>query len=443
MPGTSSEYRVTIRDKSGNMIKRQIVATSPEHARHRAAAFAPGGSTVTAVEKKINFQYRARQGKQLVEGSQSAFSRDEVVLALRRLGFEIQSVRRSRTLFSRAPASEIIGFIVQSAKLIEQKIPFHEVLQMLANHTKERNLRGALREIINDLRNGADSRDVFVRQAHVFGEHTSLLLGIATKSSDMKTIFENIANLVERQTDFRKGLLSALMLPGITAITLVGAIGFYAMYLMPQMMDMLGPRIEKIPPLTAATIAASEWLKQYYLFIAGAVAAGCAGIYAYITSIPGRLKFHAFMIRVPYIGRILRDTSIEMFCRVFGIMYTSSGENIDAITIAGDASGNQYLANQMRAVAVPLMLKFGVELGKAFEETGFFPEMVISRFKSGAESGSVKMVSLQLADYYKMENGYAMKNLANFIELVITLLITVSLVFLTLLSSETAGVRIR
>jgi type IV pilus assembly protein PilC len=124
-------------------------------------------------------------------------------------------------------------------------------------------------------------------------------------------------------------------------------------------------------------------------------------------------------------------------------MYTSSGENIDAIQIAGDASGNPYLAHQIRTVAIPLMLRFGVELGKAIEETGFFSEIVISRFKTGAETGNVKATAIQVADYYQMENGYAMKNLANVIEMSVTIMITLSLVFLTYLSSETANVRIK
>jgi type IV pilus assembly protein PilC len=68
--------------------------------------------------------------------------------------------------------------------------------------------------------------------------------------------------------------------------------------------------------------------------------------------------------------------------------------------------------------------------------------MVISRFRTAAETGSVKSTSTQLADYYEMENRYAMKNLVNVIEVGVSLVIMVSMVFLTLLSSETATVKI-
>jgi type IV pilus assembly protein PilC len=439
----ANEYRITIRDAAGKISRRQIVASSAEQAKKRAIAFLARGSTLKSVEKKINYDYRVRQGDRIIEGSQSAYSKEEVVSALRRLGFEIKTIRKRRTLFSQAPASEIVGFVMQSAKLIEQKLPFQDVLQMMANHTKEKNLRVALRDIITDLRNGADSREAFMRQSHVFGYHVSLMLGIATKSGDMKKVFESVAQLVERQSDFKKGLSSSLMLPGITALTLVGAIGFYVISLLPKMMEMLGPRMKKIPPLTAFTLEMSAWFKSNFFYLAAIIILLCVGFYVYISSPNGRLQLHKFLIRVPYFGRILRDTSIEIFCRVFGIMYTSSGENIDAIQIAGDASGNPYLAHQIRTVAIPLMLRFGVELGKAMQETGFFPEMVISRFKTGAETGNVKATALQVADYYQMENAYAMKNLANVIEMSVTVMITLSLVFLTYLSSETANVRIK
>ena len=117
------------------------------------------------------------------------------------------------------------------------------------------------------------------------------------------------------------------------------------------------------------------------------------------------------MIRIPYVGNILRNTSAEIFCRVLGILYGSSGENIEAIQLAGEASGNRYLAYQIKTAVVPTMLKFGT--------------------------------ATQLADFYQMENQYAMKNLVSFIELSITLMIMGALIFLTLLSSETASLRIK
>ena len=152
---------------------------------------------------------------------------------------------------------------------------------------------------------------------------------------------------------------------------------------------------------------------------------------------------HRYIVKVPYVGKILRNTSTEIFCRVLGIMYASAGENIEAIQLAAESSGNRWLALQIRTVAIPTMLKYGTELAKALESVNFFPEMFISRFKTAAETGAVKDTSNQLADFYQMENHYAMKNMISFIEVIISVVIMASMIFLTLLSSETASMNIR
>jgi type IV pilus assembly protein PilC len=87
-----------------------------------------------------------------------------------------------------------------------------------------------------------------------------------------------------------------------------------------------------------------------------------------------------------------------------------------------------------------MMLTQGVELGRALTAIDFLPDMALSRFKTAAETGSVKVTAQQLADYYETENSFAMKNLVSIIELAVTVVIMGSLVFLTLLSSETAGI---
>jgi type IV pilus assembly protein PilC len=100
------------------------------------------------------------------------------------------------------------------------------------------------------------------------------------------------------------------------------------------------------------------------------------------------------------------------------------------------------LEQQIKTIAIPTMLKYGTEFWKAVEMVGFFPNMIVSRFRTASETGSVKSTAVQLADYYEMENRYAMKNLVNVIEVGVSMVIMVTMVFLTLLSSETASIKI-
>jgi type IV pilus assembly protein PilC len=437
------EYRLQLKDRTQKSLERRINASSYFDARNKAQKILrQTGGKILSINRKKAYSYTVERSGRTFDGTQSGFTKNEVKQFLSQHGFKVRSVKRSFEIFKSAPASEVVGFIAQSAKLIEQKLPYHEVLQLMLTNVKNKNLQNAIREIISDLRKGSDSQDAFLNQSKVLGYHTALMLGIATKSGDMKSIFESVARLVERQVEFKKGLTSSLMLPLVTTLALIGAIVFYAVYLVPQMMDLLGPMLEEIPPLTAFTLSASDFIKGNIFLILGTLVFFVVVFYIYIATPKGKIRLHQNIVRIPYIGNILRNTSVEIFCRVLGIMYTSSGENIDAIQIASEASGNLFFSNQIKNVAIPSMLKYGMEFGKALELTRFLPEMAVSRFKTGAETGNVKATAIQLADYYQMENGYAMKNLVTIIELSVSVIITLSLVFLTYLSSETASLKI-
>jgi len=440
---SASEYRIQATDPTGRAIQRYITAMSMHAARKRAKTLAKNyGWKKIAVDRKKSYSYWVLRGGTQIDGVQSAYSKEEVIAALGKLGFTVKSVGRFYDVRFAASSEEVVTFIGTSAKLLEQKLPYNEILQIMSGHVRDKNLRSALKAIIRDLKEGVDSRDAFLRQGKVIGYDTALMLGIASKSGDMQAIFESVAHFVERQADFKKGLLSSMILPGVTVVTLIGALVFYIMYLLPRMVEMLAPMMGEMPPLTAFSMEMSAILQDNLILICVLTAAVLGSFYWYIMTVNGRVWFDKWILRTPYIGRILRNTSSELFCRVLGILYTS-GENIDAIQHAAEASRNRFLEKQMKTVAIPTMLKYGTEFWKAMEMTAFFPEMVISRFRTAAETGSVKVTSVQLADYYEMENGYAMKNLVNFIEVMVSIVIMASMVFLTLLSSETASIKIQ
>jgi type IV pilus assembly protein PilC len=439
---SASEYRIQATDQTGRPIQRFITSTSRFSARERAKALAKTyGWTRISVQRKKTYAYRVLRGTTPIDGVQCAYAAKEVVSALEKLGFNVQSVKRYYDIRFAASPEEIITFIGTSAKLLEQNLPYNEILHIMAGNARDKNLKSALKGIIKDLKDGVDSQDAFLRQGKVLGQDTALMLGIASKSGDMKAIFESVARFVERQADFKKGLLSSMILPAVTVLALIGALAFYILYLLPKMVNLLKPVSGTMPPLTTFTLEVSDMLQENFWLLVLFTAGCLAGFYAWLVTANGRVVFDRIIMKVPYIGRILRNTSVELFCRVLGIMYTS-GENIDAIQHAAEASRNRFLEKQIKNVSIPTMLKYGTEFWKSLDMTSVFPEMVVSRFRTASETGSVKVTAVQLADYYEMENRYAMKNLVNVIEVGVSLVIMVSMVFLTLLSSETATVKI-
>jgi type IV pilus assembly protein PilC len=429
------------------MADKQTIAKKSTKGNFLTSIFSSGTSgkkqSGSPLRRKKTFTYRVRRGSKVIEGYQTAYAKSDVQQHLRRLGFEIVYIRRHFEVQFRAASSEIVSFVSTSARLLEQKMTYSEVLNIMVNNTKDKALKNAIRNIILDLKSGIDSKDAFMKQSTVFGEHVALMLGIASKSGEMTSIFKSVALLVERQTEFKKSLVSSLVMPLITSLTVFGAIIFYAVYLVPRMMDMLGPMMVETPPLTQMTLSFNEFLNDNYVWMSVVGIGSIIAFYGYLLTARGKLMRDRVLIHIPYIGNIFRNTSTEIFCRVLGIMYTSSRENIEAIQVASEASGNLYLAHRIKTVSIPSMLKYGTELSRALDAAGFFPDIFISRFNTATETGAVKDTAIQVADYYQLENQFSLKNLMSVIEISITLVIMIALIFLTILSTETASINIQ
>lgn len=439
------EYRIDGVTFAGKPVSGSITADSKGVAKKKASELAREKKfKVTGVHARVAFIYRVQKGNDKpIDGEQKAYTNVEVRSALEKMGFRVVYVRKKLfgTKQRAAPVTDVITFVRVSTDLMRQKLPFNEVMQLLINDIPNTQLREAVKEINGELKQGKDSEKVFLKQSPVLGKFTSQMLGLASKSGNMVEIYESAAKFLERNAEFKRNLKSALIMPLVTLFVLFLTCLFYIAYIFPATAEMFVKFKIKLPPMTSATLKMSYWLVNHWLFLTLAITVPVIAFFRFITTERGRFLLDKYLIRIPVIGSMLHKTSIEIFCRVFYALYSGSGENIDVIRMAAEACGNKYMEHQIKTIAIPMMLERGKGLTEAFEATGVFTRTAVSRFNSGAETGTVKNTAIQLAEYYEKETTYRMKNAIEVIQLSISMIIMVVLTALTLVSSETATVR--
>ena len=399
---------------------------------------------LTGLSTRATFVYRVRRnGEKPVRGEQKAFTKEEVQQALQRLDYKVISVQKKLIDFKpKPPATEVVTFVRVSADLLREKLPFNEILQLLTNDIENKTLRDSVREINNDLKQGKDSEQAFLKHEKVFGKFTAHMLGLASKSGNMAEIYESTAKFLERQAEFKKSLKSALIMPMVTLFVLFIAVIYYVGYIFPATAELFA-KLGQVPPMTEATLKLSHLVTENLWWLSLVFVAGGIFLGRFISTKKGRFLLDKYMMKVPAVGSLLHKTSIEIFCRVFYAMYSGSGENIDVIRLASEACGNKYMEYQIKNVAIPMMVTQGKGLTESLAATNVFTETAISRFHSGAETGTVRHSALQLANYYEKETGYKLKNAIDFIQVIISMIIMIVMIALTVVSSETAMINPR
>jgi type IV pilus assembly protein PilC len=147
------------------------------------------------------------------------------------------------------------------------------------------------------------------------------------------------------------------------------------------------------------------------------------------------------MVKIPVIGKLLHKINIEIFCRVFAILYTGAGDNLRVLRIAAEACGNKYMEYRIRNITIPMMTTQGASLDRALEASGVFTSMALTRFKSGAETGSVQQSAEQLANYYQKETELSLDAAVQSIQTGVSIIIALGVLFLTLLSADMAFIQ--
>ncbi|NOY59724.1 MAG: type II secretion system F family protein [Calditrichaeota bacterium] len=396
--------------------------------------------TITSIQRKATFLYNVkRKSGETIKGEQQAYSKEELENVLRRMGFnEIKVYRKLFDFRFKPPNNDVITFIRLSADLLKEKLPFDEILALLEADISNAAMKRVIKEIHAGLKEGKDGEEIFGNQADMLGKFPAKMLGVASKSGNMVEIYQNTAKFLERDADFKKSMRSALMMPTVTMLVLAGAVMYYIGYIFPKTAEMFAKFGAELPPMTKASLEMSHFLQNNIAIILLLAIVPPIILFRLALTPKGQEIVGRWSIKIPVIGPLLHKSSIEIFCRVFHSLYSGSGENIEVIRTASEACRNKYMEKQIKDVTIPLMVRDGKGFVDALKESNVFTENALSRFNTGAESGTLKKVSLQIANYYERETTYRMKSLVDWIQVYVALVIMIVMTLLTIVSSESA-----
>ena len=440
-----AEFRFNGVAPGGQSVQGTVYAPNKKAAEKKVSALSERHAfTLRDLEQRMLFQYKIKHpsGK-VVKGEQKAYSEDEIRNALERMGLEVVSIQKNLLNFSRKPPTgDVIMFVRLAANLLMEKMAFTEVMNLLMADISSPPLKQVLRDISSDLKGGMEAKQAFMKHQDSLGKFTAYMLGVASQSGNMAEIYEATARFLERKDQFRKSVKSALIMPSVTILATIGVFVWYVWYIVPETAGLFADfeGIE-LPPLTTFSLAMSAFLDKWMGVMGVLLLMALIGFVAWARTPKGQFILAKNMIKIPVIGGLLHKLNIEVFCRVFAILYSGSGENLEVIKVAAEASGNPYMEHQIKTITIPRMMGQGAGLVESMEASGVFTQMTLSRFKTGAETGAVRKSAQQMADYYERETTLKLAVAVETIQTFVGLFIGLMVAFLTVLSAETAMIR--
>jgi len=439
-----AEFRYTLTTAQKKTVQGFVIAGTRRAARKRVLEICRNNAmSLVSIEKKVTYLYKVqRNSEKPIKGEQRAFSQSDVVQVIQKKGYRV--LRIEKKLFDISlppPTKDVVMFIRMCADLLREKLQYDEILALIMNDIENKTLKNALREINQDLKDGKEGKEVYYKHQNILGKFPAYMLSIASTSGDMAAIYENTAKFMERNAEFKKNFRQALVMPLVIVFFLMLAVVFYVAYIFPKTAELFVKYNIELPPMTRFVMETSDFFKDNAVAVILVILIAAGGAAKFLFSKRGRLLVDRFLPKVPVVGPLFQKTSIEIFARVFNALYAGSGDNIAVLRVAAEACRNSYMEKQIKEVAIPRMVKDGLGLVEALEETGVFTKNALAQLRSGAESGTLKMISLQLANYYENETTYKLRSVIDMVNVSVSMFIMVVMIGLTIVSSETAVIK--
>ena len=307
---------------------------------------------------------------------------------------------RAVLLRRKLDAKQLTLFTRQLATLV-QVSPLEESLRTIARQAEREPARHILESVHGAVLEGRRLSEAMAREAASFPPLYRAMVAAGEGSGTLPGILERLADLLERQALVRGKVLSALAYPVILAIVASFVVFALMIFVVPKVVEQFDDVGQQLPLLTRIVIGLSEFLANWWW----ALALALAGLVFLSARALGdevlRLRVDKRLLRLPLIGRLIRDLHAARMARTLSTMVASRLPLLEGLRLTSQTVHNRAL--RAASVDITEAIRTGGSLSAALKRAGVFPPLLVYLAASGEASGRLDVMLARAADYLERE----------------------------------------
>ena len=355
------------------------------------------------------FQYQAvnLQGKRhkgLIEADSARQARQ----LLREQGLLAESVHETRSATDNPAsantlrwqrgisASELALLTRQLATLVQAAMPLEECLRAVAEQCEKNRLKSLMLAVRTQVLEGHTLADSLRAYPLVFDELFCAMVAAGEKAGHLDAVLSRLADYTEQRQYMKGKLLQAMIYPLVLTVVAIGVIAILLASVVPKVVAQFDHLGQALPNSTQLLIALSDGVRDYGLWLVGALLVLGVLVQRLLRQPALRLRWDRFWLRLPLLGKVSRGLNTARFARTLSILSSSSVPLLEGMQIAASVASNRYVRSQILTAAE--RVREGSSLRAALGSSGLFPPMMLHMIASGERSGELEPMLLRAAD---------------------------------------------
>lgn len=376
----------------------------------------------------------------IVKGVTEAASKDQAVQSITYNGLYLISIKSASSPLGslrysfgtrKVKRRDIIECVNNIALMLRAGVPLLTALGDVAETVEERRFRDVLVNVRRLVEMGTSFSGALREYRAVFPDILIRLAAIGEETGSLDRSLKDVANHLQRIEDLISSVTKALIYPVFALVATVGALGFWLVFVLPQLMQTFSSMGLELPLATKLLMDMSALAQQYW-YVVLALTAIVWLVILMMKRVP-RTKYilDAMALKTPIVRLLVYNKLLALFAEQLRIL-VAAGITIDrALEITADIIGNEVFRSAL--LKSKEHVTAGNRICEAFKRQNVFPAIVVRMVEIGETSGSLETQLGYLSEYFLKRVDDIAEKLSKLIEPII--IIVVGLIFLFIILS--------
>jgi len=315
----------------------------------------------------------------------------------------MEKARRRTGLSFRAPrlsAKELTLFTRQLSTLI-QVSPLEESLRTIGRQSEQAHVQAIVGKVHSGVLEGRRLADALGAEPRSFPPLYRAMVSAGESSGSLPTIMERLSDLMERQAVIRSKVLTAIAYPSVLAAFAVCVVAALMIFVVPKVVEQFDTVGQQLPLLTRMVMGISAFLAGYWWLLAIMLGLAAFGLWRALKVERFRYRFDSVLLRLPLLGRLIRDLHAARMARTLSTMVASRLPLMEGLSLTTQTVHNRVLRQASEEIVEAI--RGGGSLSAALRRAGVFPPLLVYLTASGESAGRLDTMLERAADYLERE----------------------------------------
>ena len=314
----------------------------------------------------------------------------------------------------RVSPEELAAVTRQLSTLLGAGLPLAEALTAISEQQDRHYLGRVLKEVRAAVVEGEALAAALRAYPELFGRLLCDTVEIGERSGRLVQVLEQLADFQEKQARLHAQLRAALAYPLLMVVVGSGVLAFLMVSVVPKVTQMLLELGQQLPLPSLILIRTSNFMHDWWLLLSIFLLVALVLWRRYLASEQGRNRWDRSVLRLPLVGRLLRQVEAARWARTLATLLNGGMPLLAALAVVRDLTTNRVFVAILEEATKSV--REGEGLAPSLAREGVFPPLVRRMVEVGERTGELPAMLLRVAETLEHQLETALTALLSLVE---------------------------